>query len=148
MFINFDQNAGPLEDYLGVLPDHFADFNLEDRYVEIHMQKRLPANWKASAEAFLEAYHVKETHAGGRQWSEPATQYDVFGDNVTRFIHTVGSPCPLAEPVPSEQELLEALWQRRVEDEVIPTVPEGMTARDVYADFIRDQFAEKYEQDF
>ena len=148
VFVNFDANAEPLEDYLGVLPRHFEDFRIEDRYIELHMQKRLPANWKASAEAFLEAYHVRETHAGGREGTEVATQYDVFGENVTRFIHTVGSPSPLTDPPPSEQEMLERLWVRGREDEQIPQVPEGMTARDVYADMVRKQFSETYEQDF
>ena len=148
VFVNFEQDAVPLEEYLGVLPRHFADFKIEDRYVEYHVQKRLPSNWKASAEAFLEAYHVKETHAGGMEGSEPATQYDVFGENVSRFIHTVGAPCPLTNPPPTEQQLLEGLWVRGSEDEAIPQVPEGKTARDVYGDIVREQFAETYKQDF
>ncbi len=148
VFVNFDPDAAPLEDYLGVLPRHFADFHIEDRYIELHIRKRLPANWKASAEAFLEAYHVRETHAGGRPNTEVATQYDVFGDNVTRFIHTVGAPCPLVDPPPSEQQLLEMLWVRGREDEPIPQVPEGTTARDFYADIVKTQFSERFGHDF
>jgi phenylpropionate dioxygenase-like ring-hydroxylating dioxygenase large terminal subunit len=148
VFVNFDPNAGPLDDYLGVLPRHFADFHIEDRYIEIHLRKRLPSNWKASAEAFLEAYHVRETHAGGHFGTEVATQYDVFGDNVTRFIHTVGSPSPLLDPPPSEQTMLDRLFVRGREDEPVPQVPEGMTARDVYGDIVRKQFSERYNQDF
>jgi phenylpropionate dioxygenase-like ring-hydroxylating dioxygenase large terminal subunit len=148
VFVNFDQDAESLDDYLGVLPKHFEDFKIEDRYVEYHLQKRLPCNWKAAAEAFLEAYHVKETHAGGIDDTEVATQYDVFGENVSRFIHTVGSPCPTEDPPKSEQQLLEMLFVRGSDDEEVPQVPEGMTARDVYADMVREQFAEKYEQDF
>ena len=34
------------------------------------------------------------------------------------------------------------------EDEEPPIVPEGSTARDVYADIVRRQFEEKYEQSF
>jgi len=148
VFVNFDQNASSLEEYLGVMPQHFADFKIENRYVDLHIQKRLPCNWKAAAEAFLEAYHVPETHAGGMDGTEVATQYDVFGENVSRFIHTVGAPCPLTDPPPSEQKLLESLFVRGSEDEEVPVVPEGMTARDVYAEIVRTQFAETYEQDF
>ena len=50
----------------------------DDRYIETHVCKRLPVNWKAAEEAFMEAYHVKETHAGGAEFSEPVTTYDVF----------------------------------------------------------------------
>ena len=89
VFVNFDPNAEALSEYLGVLPEHFKDFNIDDRYIETHVCKRLPVNWKAAEEAFMEAYHVKETHAGGAEFSEPVTTYDVFPENVNRFIHTL-----------------------------------------------------------
>ncbi|MYH14846.1 MAG: hypothetical protein F4149_06680 [Gammaproteobacteria bacterium] len=139
-----------MEEFLGVLPEHFKDFRIEDRYIETHVSKRLPANWKAAEEAFMEAYHVKETHAGGADYSEPITTYDVFGDNVNRFIHTVGAANPRrAEPY-TEQELLEALWGRRGPNDAdqCPQLPEGMTARDFYAQFVQQQLGELYDQDF
>ena len=58
IFVNFDDEAPTLEEYMGVIPEHFAQWDLGDRYVEVHVRKRLPANWKASADAFLEAYHI------------------------------------------------------------------------------------------
>ena len=148
VFVNFDPDASPLDDYLGVLPRHFRDWGIEDRYVETHVAKRLPVNWKAAAEAFLEAYHVKETHAGGRFGSEVTTQYDIFGDNVTRFIHTVGSPNPKWEPPQTEQQLLEGLWVRGSEQEEVPTLPDGATARDFFADRVKQQLGEAYGRDF
>lgn len=66
VFVNFDPEAPPLEAHLGVLKDHFANMGIEDRYLETHVQKRLPTNWKAAAESFLEAYHVKETTPAAR----------------------------------------------------------------------------------
>lgn len=149
IFVNFDAQAEPLETFLGVLPEHFKDFHIEDRYIESHIQKRLPVNWKAAQEAFMEAYHVKETHAGGQEYSEPITTYDVFGDNVNRFIHTVGSPNPRMPEQPTEQALMQQLWGRRgPADGECPTVPEGMTARDVYAKIMQQQLGEQYDQDF
>ena len=67
-FVNFDREAEPLDQFLGVLPEHFKDFDIGNRYIETHVCKRLPVNWKAAEEAFMEAYHVKETHAGGRDF--------------------------------------------------------------------------------
>ena len=150
VFVNFDHDAEPLEDYLGVLPEHFKDFHIEDRYIETHVCKRLPVNWKAAEEAFMEAYHVKETHAGGADYSEPITTYDVFGDNVNRFIHTVGSPNPRMPVQPSEQELMRGLWGRRGPNDAgeCPEVPDGMTARDLYAQLVQQQLGEIYDQDF
>ena len=150
VFVNFDPDAPPLEDFLGVLPDHFADFAIEDRYIETHVCKRLPVNWKAAGEAFMEAYHVKETHAGGREFSEPITTYDVFGDNVSRFIHTVGAPNPRMPTPPTEQELMQQLWGRRGPNDSgdCPTLPEGVTARDYYARVVQEQLGAIYDQDF
>ncbi len=149
VFVNFDRDCEPLSDYLGVLPDHFKDFDIENRYIETHVCKRLPVNWKAAEEAFMEAYHVKETHAGGMEFSEPVTTYDVYPKNVNRFIHTVGSANPRMPQVPSEQELMKMLWGRRGPEEgECPTVPEGMTARDFYAGLVQKQLGEIYEQDF
>ncbi len=149
VFINFDPEAEPLADFLGVLPSHFQDFHIEDRYIETHVCKRLPVNWKAAEEAFMEAYHVKETHAGGRDYSEPITTYDVYPPNVNRFIHTVGSTNPRMPEPPTEQELMQMLWGRRTPDEgECPEVPEGMTARDCYAKVVQQQLGETYDQDF
>ena len=150
VFVNFDDDAESLESYLGVLPEHFKDFYIEDRYIETHVSKRLPVNWKAAEEAFMEAYHVKETHAGGMDYSEPITTYDVFPENVNRFIHTVGSP-NARRPTPlTEQELLTQMWGRRGPDESseVPELPEGMTARDFYANVVKQQLGRIYDQDF
>ena len=149
VFVNFDPNAESLNEFLGVLPEHFKDFQIENRYIETHVCKRLPVNWKAAEEAFMEAYHVKETHAGGAEYSEPITTYDIFPENVNRFIHTVGSPNPRMPEQPSEQELMQQLWGRRgPKDGDCPTVPEGMTARDCYAKIVQRQLGEQYDQDF
>ena len=75
VFINFDQDAKPLNEYLGVLPQHWEEWGLSQRYIETHVRKHLPCNWKAAAEAFIEAYHVRETHATGQLGDEVTTQY-------------------------------------------------------------------------
>ena len=43
-------------------PEHFAVWDLEDRYVEAHVAKVIAANWKVTQEAFCEAFHVNATH--------------------------------------------------------------------------------------
>jgi phenylpropionate dioxygenase-like ring-hydroxylating dioxygenase large terminal subunit len=146
VFVSFDAGARPLAEYLGALTEHFREFRLEDRYVETHVQKRLPCNWKAAAEAFLEAYHVKETHAGGAEGSEVTTQYDVFGEHVTRFVHTIGSPNPRV-PQPSEQQLLDGLWARGRHAGPAPRLEGGRTARDVYAEAMKRELGERYGRD-
>ncbi len=149
VFVNFDPQAAPLADYLGVLPEHFATWPLEDRYVELHIRKVLPANWKASAEAFLESYHVLRTHSQAvRTTGDANAQYDVFGENVSRMYHTSGSPSPHLTTPPTEQEMVDLLLARKFPGADIPTVPDDLTARDVYASFIQRAMGERYGRDF
>lgn len=83
VFINPDVEAEPLEDYLGpVMMEHYRKFKLENRYKQAHVRRVIKANWKVTAEAFQEAYHVIATHpqlmlSGG---DAANSRYDVFGN--------------------------------------------------------------------
>lgn len=146
VFVSFDPDAEPLVDYLGVMPRHWAEWGLADRYIETHIRKHLPCNWKAGAEAFLEAYHVRETHATGELGDEVTTQYDVFGDNVSRFIHTRLLNSPLLDPQRSEDEIFARQVSRRGAD--VAVVPDGERARDVYVEQIKQSMTETYGGDY
>ena len=148
VWVNFDEEAQPLEEYLGVLPDHFAMFDLEDRYIETHVRKRLPCNWKAAVEAFLEAYHVRETHASGQLGDEVTTQYDIFEPNVSRFIHTIGLESPLRPVQRTEQQLLANLTRNLHHGMEPLQLPDGMRARDFYAKYVQQQMGEACGRDF
>jgi hypothetical protein len=151
IFVNFDDDAPSLEEHLGVMPEHFADWDLADRYVEVHIRKRLPANWKASAEAFLEAYHILETHSQSIYTAGDANaQYDVFGDHVSRFIHTIGTTSPHVPAArrPDEARILQMLMSRKNPGQEPPAIPDGERARDVYARFVQRTLGEQYDNDF
>ena len=152
IFINMDLEAKPLSDYLDVMPDHFKHFPLHNRRIKLHVQKTLPANWKAAQEAFMEAYHNFETHDSPNGGN---TQYDIFGKYVSRFIHNIGnySPESLADypgekwrkPPMTEDELLAFLGVYGLEP---GTVPEGETARALVAQELRQYFGELLGIDF
>ncbi|MDA0977793.1 MAG: aromatic ring-hydroxylating dioxygenase subunit alpha [Proteobacteria bacterium] len=81
IFINPDENAEPLEDFLGDLSDQFPTLPYEKRYKTAHVAKILRCNWKIAQEAFSEAYHVITTHPTILESIGDAnTQYDVFGN--------------------------------------------------------------------
>ena len=147
IFINFDQDAEPLAEYLGVLPQHWEEWGLSQRYIETHIRKHLPCNWKAAAEAFIEAYHVRETHATGQLGDEVTTQYDVFGENVSRFIHTRGLNSPLRSDPRTEDELLARISGRTLGEGDLP-LPPGVRARDYYANHVQETMGERYGHDF
>ena len=147
VFINMDESAVPLTDYLGVLPEHFADWDLEDTYKVVHVAKRVPANWKATAQAFMEAYHAEVTHPQIMPYSGDINgRYDLYGDHVSRNITPMAVPSPvLGDKRPGEQEILDELvgTSGRITDENAADrlmVPEGMTARDFMAEMNRNVF--------
>ena len=62
VFIDPDPAAEPLEDFLGVIAAHFEKWDLGSKFVEVHVAKRIRANWKIAQEPFSEAFHVVATH--------------------------------------------------------------------------------------
>jgi phenylpropionate dioxygenase-like ring-hydroxylating dioxygenase large terminal subunit len=145
VFINLDPDAEPLESYLGVLPDHFRDgWDLSRRTIALHIQKELPTNWKAAQEAFLEAYHIIETHPQALVTAGDANaQYDVFGDHVSRFVHTIGSPSPHLAERPSEQQIFEKMRLGEPGRRLEP----GETARSAAAAILRERLGESWGVD-
>ncbi|MFA5524921.1 MAG: aromatic ring-hydroxylating dioxygenase subunit alpha [Tissierellales bacterium] len=144
VFINFDPDANPLEDYLDVLPDHLAERRFEDMYIVGNYRKILPSNWKASIEAFLESMHVTETHWQTMTFSDDVnTQYDLYGENISRFLTAIGVANSAMEDKPSEQQVLDALFAETVRPPMdAPKLPEGMSARAFAVAGMREQLGE------
>lgn len=98
IFINPDPEAGPLEDALGILPEHFRSFEPENRFTYAHISHKVHANWKVTMEAFLEAYHVVETHSDSMPFTgDASTQYDVWDNgksHISRLYTPLGVPSP------------------------------------------------------
>jgi phenylpropionate dioxygenase-like ring-hydroxylating dioxygenase large terminal subunit len=94
VFINFDAQCEPLLSYLENLPGHFEHFSLEDRFIAIHVERIMPANWKVTMGAFIEAYHSVVTHPQILPYTGDAnTQYDIY-DRHSRMI----TPFAVASP--------------------------------------------------
>jgi phenylpropionate dioxygenase-like ring-hydroxylating dioxygenase large terminal subunit len=137
VFVNFDPDAAPLAEHLGELPEHFRRWPLEDRFVQAHVSKVLRCNWKVAQEAFMEAYHVVATHPQLLPGIGDAnSQYDVFG-NVSRAITPNGTPSPHLRWEPNEQQMLDAMLDRNLDEPMMIEVPPGRTARQVAGDLRR-----------
>ncbi len=63
IFINFDENAGPLADFLAVLNAEIDDFPIDDMVVKAVIDVEIDCNWKTAFDNFLEIYHVGTVHA-------------------------------------------------------------------------------------
>jgi nitrite reductase/ring-hydroxylating ferredoxin subunit len=131
VFINPDPDCVPLADYLGVMPAHFAKWDLANRFVEVHVAKVIECNWKIAQEAFSEAFHVVATHPQLLPGIGDAnSQYDVWG-NVSRAITPNGTPSPHLRWVPTEQEMFDSMVDRRLDEDPVMVIPDGMTARQI-----------------
>ena len=137
-----DDDAPPLLEYLGILTKDFANWNMKDRYVTVHIQKELPCNWKLAAEAFMENYHTRVTHPqllSGT--SEPSTQYDIRDRHVDRFLSLSGIQSPHLGRTLTEQEKVDNMLMGDRSLIAHPVkVPEGSNARRTMSNFLRDQF--------
>lgn len=151
VFINMDPEAPTLEEYFGAeAMAHFKSWKLEDRYIHCHVTKVIPANWKLNMEAFMEAYHVIETHPQVAVSNADAnSQYDTYGDHVNRFISPLGVLSPHLKGRHSEQDILD---QFTVGDSSVlggadRQLKEGETARQRMADMLRGMFEQATNTD-
>lgn len=129
VFVNMDPQAEPFNAFIGNLPWHFERWPLEDRYTQAHVARVLPLNWKALQEAFMESYHVVTTHPELLPaMGDANSQYDVFG-NFSRAITANATPSPHLSWEPTEQQMLDAMMDRRLDEPAAFELPEGVTAR-------------------
>ena len=161
VFINLDPDAGPLRDYLELLPDHLDGDELARRYKAAHVSQVMPANWKLVQEAFIEGYHVAETHydkdedghvnpVGNAAFThDTAIQYDVWPGvkHVDRLVLVAGVPSQhVAHRIESEQAVLD-LMLHRVPKKDRPTLEAGERARDRAAACNRAALAQRHRAD-
>jgi phenylpropionate dioxygenase-like ring-hydroxylating dioxygenase large terminal subunit len=129
VFLNPDPNAEPLASYLDDLPEHFARFALQDRYIEAHVSKIVRSNWKVAQEAFLESWHVPSTHPQTLAYvGASVAQVDVYR-NFARFITPSEVVGPVLTREPSPEAMLRATLDVREDEELDFPLQEGETAR-------------------
>jgi phenylpropionate dioxygenase-like ring-hydroxylating dioxygenase large terminal subunit len=126
IFINPDPDSIPLVDALGVLTEHFKDYDFANRWTAVHVRKKVRGNWKLSAEAFLEGWHLSETHNQAQSWNgDSSTQYDIWEDEHSQISRSI---TPSAVPSPELGE--EASARGAVENLIRAITPVGMPLPD------------------
>jgi len=133
VFINMSDDAPALADYMEVLPAHMDQWKHEQRYVSLHVEKVIACNWKVALEAFIESYHAIATHPQLMPFQAiDNSQYDVWGDHVSRTITAYGVANPTHADQFSEQQSMDAMMELAgVADR--PRVAPGQTAREALA---------------
>ena len=112
VFINMDEAAPSLEDYIGSMPIHWERFPLERRYIAAHIAKIMDANWKTCQETFMEAFHNLTAHPQFGVYigaAMDAGQYDIF-ENYSRALGQGLPEIPLAYKPTLEERLASMPW--------------------------------------
>jgi len=149
VFINMDLEAESLPSYMGILPEHFKRWEPEKTYKVMHIEKIIECNWKVGWEAFIESYHTVQTHPQIMPYlGDSNSQYDVWGDNVSRTISPMGVVSPHLEDIPADKTVND--WFQHgawlTEGEHID-IPEGVSAREWLADYFFKHYSEQYQTD-
>ena len=140
VFINPDTNCAPLEQFIGGLADDFAIWDLGSAYKEAHIAKVVHANWKITQEAFCEAYHVNGTHPQILAYlGDTNSQVDIW-ENYARVISPGGTPSPLLSYEPSQEDMLRAMLDVRVDSDMPVTLADGQSMRALGAEMSRTRW--------
>ncbi len=110
VFINMDDNAVSLEEYLAPIPEHHKRWDLGNCKKVIHVSKVVPGNWKTVQEAFMESFHATLIHPEILPFqADENARYDIYGDHMNRNIALTGKPSPNLKNV-DEQEILDTIF--------------------------------------
>jgi len=146
VFFNMDLDAQPLHEYLGILPKHFERWKPETTYKALHVEKVIECNWKVAWEAFIESFHTVQTHPQIMTYlGDSNSQYDCWGDNISRTISPMGVVSPHLEDIPPNTTVNDWLEHSlALPDGEKMDVPEGMSAREWLADYYIKHYSEQY----
>ncbi len=149
VFMNMDLEAESLQSYMGILPQHFTRWKPENTFKALHVEKVIECNWKVAWEAFIESFHTVQTHPQIMPYlGDSNSQYDCWGDNVSRTISPMGVVSPHLENVEPGQTVNDWLQHANLlAGGEKMEVPEGMTAREWLADYYFSAFSEQYKTD-
>jgi phenylpropionate dioxygenase-like ring-hydroxylating dioxygenase large terminal subunit len=96
-FVMVTENAAlaPLREWIGPAAGHYDNWRLDECHTMAWIGRVFPANWKATAEAFMEAFHSVVTHPQILGFTADAnSRYDLFGDHMNRAITPNGALSP------------------------------------------------------
>jgi phenylpropionate dioxygenase-like ring-hydroxylating dioxygenase large terminal subunit len=147
-----ENSGGPtLAEYLAPIPEHFVKWDHDSAYTTAWIAKVVPANWKAVAEAFMEAFHVSATHPQIMPFTGDAnSKYSLYGDHVNLTITPFGVLSPQLALQGGEQEIIDNFLRyngRVVEPGMALSVADGQTARQAMGDNNRRRFAAMFGRD-
>ena len=159
-YIFIRENAGgpSLEEFLAPLPEHFKRWRHEECATAIWVGKVVPANWKVTAEAFMEAWHTVVTHPQILPFTgDENSAYWYWGDNVNVNLVPFGVMSPHIDPEGKEQQWIVDEFVKyngrsaenydAESDPFAINVPDGMSARKALGEAMRENYTNIFGYD-
>jgi len=138
VWINFDDEAPPLREYLEPIATILDAWKVDSLKTEWWYACRLPVNWKLAQEAFVEQYHVIQTHPQLRlpgRYPPPDKPFDpgVFIESELQYLHLMSegmsgmvhaTDVQIAESLrdielPADPALARSVWDSTLNDAVV-----------------------------
>jgi phenylpropionate dioxygenase-like ring-hydroxylating dioxygenase large terminal subunit len=105
IFLREEPGGPSLEEFLAPLPEHFKRWRHEECTTVIWVAKEVPANWKVTAEAFMEAWHTLVTHPQILPFTgDSNSAYWFWGDNVNVNLVPFGVLSPHIDPTDKSEQ--------------------------------------------
>ncbi|WP_416878494.1 aromatic ring-hydroxylating oxygenase subunit alpha [Litorimonas sp.] len=141
VFINMDQDAPEFGDWAAPMIKHFKPYDWDNRYCEFWFEKHVRANWKTTAEPFMESHHSQTTHPQLLpSIADINSQYDSLNNYISRHISAGATASPSLDPPLTDIEQL-ALMQKRGDSRTdgvdIDSLPADFRTRSLLADHTR-----------
>jgi nitrite reductase/ring-hydroxylating ferredoxin subunit len=147
---------GPgIEEFLAPLPEFFKRWPHDECHTVVNVAKVIHANWKATAEAFMESYHAPETHPQLTGFiGDVNALYGMWGDNANLDVTPFGVPSPMLQGFNESQQWIVDEYLRysgrNNSTDISPAgtempacpVPDGETARRALAEATRTRYRE------
>jgi len=87
IFINMDDEAGPLDDFIGLPDGYLENYHLDEMFVIRHSISEWAANWKTGLDAFYETYHLHAVHPETQTvMNDLNVQCDLYPNGFSRMI--------------------------------------------------------------
>ena len=112
VFLNMDNNAQPLVEFLKPLPEHLAAYRFHDMKVVKDLETPGPCNWKIAHDAFIEVQHVHAVHPEILGFiNDQEVQWDLYPNGMSRMLLKFGEVSPTLADRTTVNEGLESLMR-------------------------------------
>ncbi len=91
IFINMDEDAAPLDEFIGLPAGYLEQYHLDEMHVVRHHISEWAANWKTGVDAFYETYHLHAVHPETQTvMNDRNVQVDLYPNGFSRMVVPLG----------------------------------------------------------